>query len=179
MKDLFFPYLIFLLIFSYFSIHYFETKAHDKDVTHFQAFYIEGHILRIILLLFCIYFLHNEYVQLKNETSILRYLTSVSNFLDVTPIFLVLFMITISFFKADREIVDWSRYINAIASFLMWFKLLYFFRVFRMYGHLIETIVQVIKDMQVFLGILTIAILAFSGTFYILAQNNSGDGIFV
>ena len=101
MKDLFFPYLIFLLVFSYFSIHYFELKAQNDDHSKDYAYYIEGHILRSILFLFCLYFLHNEYVQLKNETSLLRYLTSVSNFLDVSPVFLVIVAVVISLLTED------------------------------------------------------------------------------
>jgi hypothetical protein len=69
--------------------------------------------------------------------------------------------------------------VNAVASFFIWFKLLYFFRVFRVYGHLIKTIVQVLIDMKVFVVILFMSLLAFSGTFFILAQNNEGDDIFV
>jgi hypothetical protein len=59
-----------------------------------------------------------------------------------------------------------------MASFFIWFKFLYFFRIFRNFGHLIKTIIEVIIDMQVFLMILALSVLAFSGTFFILAQNN-------
>ena len=108
-------------------------------------------------------------MQLKNDSSLIHYLKQVSNFLDLVPVGLVLTSIMTSLITEDSEIANWERYFNAVASFLLWFKLLYQFRIFRMYGHLIETIVQVIKDMRVFLGILAIAIFAFTGTFFILA----------
>jgi len=56
-----------------------------------------------------------------------------------------------------------------VASFFIWFKFLYFFRIFRSFGHLIKTIIEVLRDMKVFLVILSFSILAFSGTFFILA----------
>ena len=67
------------------------------------------------------------------------------------------------------------RYSNAFASFFIWFKFLYFLRIFRMYGHLIQTIIQVLYDVKVFMFIMLISLLTFSGTFYILAQNNTGE----
>ena len=72
-----------------------------------------------------------------------------------------------------------ERYLNAISSFFIWFKFLYFFRIFRSFGHLIKTIIEVLVDMKVFLVILSFSILAFSGSFFILAQNNSGDDVYV
>lgn len=68
---------------------------------------------------------------------------------------------------------------NALASFFIWFKTLYFFRIFRSYGHLINSIVQVLVDIRVFMVILSFSLLAFSGSFFILAQNNKGDDVFV
>ena len=68
---------------------------------------------------------------------------------------------------------------NALASFFIWSKMLYFFRVFRNFGHLIKTIMEVLIDMKVFVVILSMSMLAFSGTFFILAQNNKGDKVFV
>ena len=58
---------------------------------------------------------------------------------------------------------------NALASFFIWAKMLYFFRVFRSFGHLIKTIIEVLIDMKVFIIILLMSMLAFSGTFFILA----------
>jgi hypothetical protein len=61
----------------------------------------------------------------------------------------------------------------------MWFKILYFLRVFRRFGYLIKIITEVLLDMRVFLVILGMSVMAFSGTFYILDQNNEKDKIFL
>lgn len=75
--------------------------------------------------------------------------------------------------------IKWQRYMHAIASFFICIKLLYFLRIFRMYGHLIKTIVEVVVDMKVFMVILLMSLLTFAGSFYILAQNNKGDDVFI
>lgn len=48
----------------------------------------------------------------------------------------------------------------------MWIKLLYFVRIFDQFGYLIRMIVQVLKDMQAFLGVLFITLFAFGEAFY-------------
>jgi hypothetical protein len=84
-------------------------------------------------------------------------------------VFTAMFISFLSAIQKENEFLKVERYVNAVASFFIWFKLLYFFRVFRVYGHLIKTIVQVLIDMKVFVVILFMSLLAFSGTFFILA----------
>ena len=132
----------------------------------------EGYVIRSILISFSLYFLHNEYWQLRNSLTVWSYFTSIWNYIDLIPIVMVFTAMFISFLSAiqkENEFLKVERYVNAVASFFIWFKLLYFFRVFRVYGHLIKTIVQVLIDMKVFVVILFMSLLAFSGTFFILA----------
>ena len=94
--------------------------------------------------------------------------------MDVIPVIFVVGAITLQSMtdRHDVAITQWQRYLNATASFFIWFKFLYFFRVFRLYGHLIKTITEVIIDIRVFVVILVLSNLAFSGTFYILSKNS-------
>ena len=71
-----------------------------------------------------------------------------------------MFISFLSAIQKENEFLKVERYVNAVASFFIWFKLLYFFRVFRVYGHLIKTIVQVLIDMKVFVVILFMSLLA-------------------
>ena len=142
---------------------------------------IEGYLVKTLIVILSFYFLGNEYLQLKHETSTIKYITSFWNYIDLIPLVLVLSALTLSAWVqfAESDIAHWQRYLNAVASFFIWFKFLYFFRIFRTFGHLIKTIIEVINDMKVFMVILSMSILAFSGTFFILAQNNQGDQVFV
>lgn len=140
---------------------------------------IKGWLVKILLVILAFYFLGNEYVQLRNETSWVKYFASFWNYIDLSPNILVITAITMSLFTDyDKGMVtQWERYLNAIASFFIWFKFLYFFRIFRSFGHLISAIIGVLIDLKVFMVILTLSILAFSGTFFILAQNNKTENM--
>lgn len=61
----------------------------------------------------------------------------------------------------------------------MWVKIYYFMRVFRSFAHLITTIMSVIRDMQVFMIILSMSIFGFSGCFFILGRNNDREKPFI
>lgn len=60
---------------------------------------------------------------------------------------------------------------------MMWFKLLYFMRLFKNTGYLIRMVLEVIYGMRVFLLFLLIAIFAFSDAFLSLSLE-SGDQAF-
>jgi hypothetical protein len=70
-----------------------------------------------------------------------------------------------------------ERSILAISTFFMWLKLLYIMRIFKKTGYLIRMIVEVMKDMRVFLLLLLITILAFGDSFLRLSLGNDpGEG---
>jgi len=64
-----------------------------------------------------------------------------------------------------------TRILSSLAALIMWLKLLYFLRLFAPTAALIRMIVEIIKDMFVFLVIYFIAIIGFADAFYILAYN--------
>lgn len=53
-------------------------------------------MVKLILILFSFYFLSNEYVELKNESSALRYFANLWNYVDVLPILFVVAAIVLS-----------------------------------------------------------------------------------
>lgn len=61
----------------------------------------------------------------------------------------------------------------------MWFKFLYFFRIFESYGYLTRLIMVVIYDMRHFLVVLLITIIAFGDSFLTLSLGNDPDKQFV
>ena len=56
----------------------------------------------------------------------------------------------------------------------MWFKFLYFLRIFKETGYLIRMIVEVVKDMKVFFVVLIVVLAAFGDAFLSLS-NSSAD----
>lgn len=60
-----------------------------------------------------------------------------------------------------------------IITLFMWFKVLYFFRIFEATSYLIRIIVEVVKDMRHFLVVLFTTIIGFGNAFLILSEGNA------
>lgn len=58
----------------------------------------------------------------------------------------------------------------------MWFKFLYFFRIFKSFGYLIRLIILVVYDMRHFLIVLFITLVAFGDTFLTISNGNNEVG---
>ena len=63
------------------------------------------------------------------------------------------------------------RPIAAVAIFIMWMKFFYFLRLFKTTAPIVRMIMQIISDMTTFSFVLTIAVVGFANTFYILSLN--------
>lgn len=69
---------------------------------------------------------------------------------------------------------------QAIATFFMWLKLLYFLRIFRSTSYLIRMVIIVISEMRIFLLILFITVIAFGDSLLKIAYGNEpGDDQFI
>lgn len=90
---------------------------------------------------------------------------AVWNFLDITTSLLVLAVTIMKVASAD----DFPAFfiITGIAVFLMWLKLFYFLRLFKNTAAFIRMIVEMIKDIRVFLLVFFIAIFAFANAYAI------------
>lgn len=63
--------------------------------------------------------------------------------------------------------------VGSLASFLIWIKLFYYLRIFRPTSSFIRMIVEMIKDIRVFLLIFFIGVFAFANFYYIIDKGNS------
>jgi len=62
--------------------------------------------------------------------------------------------------------------VGSLASFLIWIKLFYYLRIFRPTSSFIRMIVEMIKDIRVFLMIFFIGIFAFANFYFIMDKGN-------
>ena len=103
----------------------------------------------------------------------LAYLTSIWNYIDTVPPLLIFVNIAIDhldmYFDVD---VHTERALQAICTFFMWLKFLYFLRIFKNTGYLIKMIIAVIYDMRHFMLVLMVAVCAFGDTFYSISMGN-------
>lgn len=128
--------------------------------------------MQILLSLLSGYFLQNELFQMRNEG--FAYLSSVWNYIDIiTPSIIFIVVCTKAFNLHMNE--ENERMLQAIGVFFMWFKFLYFFRIFKNFGYLTRLIIIVINDMKTFLFVMFFTIVAFSDSMLTLSNGNPAD----
>mmetsp|Transcript_10201 Transcript_10201/g.7186 ORF Transcript_10201/g.7186 Transcript_10201/m.7186 type:complete len:122 (-) Transcript_10201:762-1127(-) len=119
--------------------------------------YEHGAIAMIFML--SMYFL---LIELNQVWSVgIGYLMSPWNYIDLTPPILNLIVIFCAGMNAFSNIYA----LQAVTALCMWLKLLYFLRMFKLTGYLVNMILQVIQDMGAFFILLFIFLLAFSQGF--------------
>ncbi len=96
------------------------------------------------------------------------------NYADLLPPILIpvicAFHLNEIIYPDQYEIPAWLISIHAVCSFLLWVKFLYFLRIFKITGYLINMLSNVLWDMKIFLFILTIVIIAFGEAFLRLSH---------
>jgi hypothetical protein len=145
-------------------------------------------ILLVINIMFSIYFFANEFRQLLKEG--LGYLSSFWNYIDLIPpigIFIICGFSIVEFLESQVNDPsnpqenyhlfgeEFKRTVLALTTLFMWFKFLYFFRIFKPTGYLIRMIVTVVVDMRYFLIVLLVTILGFGNAFLVISLGNTDE----
>ncbi len=104
----------------------------------------------------------------------IAYFSSIWNYIDMITPSTVLTVLLINSLNLDVG-EEYERILQAIGVFFMWFKFLYFFRIFKSFGYLIRLIILVIADMKDFLIVLFFTIVAFGDTFLTISNGNKED----
>jgi len=97
------------------------------------------------------------------------------NFIDIASSSLVIVtsIVVLGIFDIGNAILV----IGGLASFLVWIKLFYFLRIFRPTSSFIRMIVEMIKDIRIFLLIFFIAIFAFANFYYVIEKGNKNENV--
>jgi len=97
------------------------------------------------------------------------------NFLDIASSCLVITtsIVVLGMFDIGNAILV----IGGLASFTVWIKLFYFLRIFRPTSSFIRMIVEMIKDIRIFLLIFFIAIFAFANFYYVIEKGNKNEKV--
>jgi hypothetical protein len=167
-KKLFIPFCIFQTLFVLFQNLIYENRHEDvyREITM---------PCLALLVIFATYFLSNEVRQFMGEG--IGYFGSIWNYIDIIPpigIYLLTAIIVAGQYDYFiPESID--RSIQSIVTFFMWFKILYFLRIYRSTGYLISMIFEVIKDMRFFLLVLLITIIAFGDSMVSIALANENN----
>jgi len=104
----------------------------------------------------------------------LHYFKSVWNYIDIITPTIILNLLIINGFDVTLG-YGLERILQAVGVFFMWFKFLYFFRIFKSFGYLTRLIILVIYDMRHFMVVFLLTIIAFSDSFLTLSNGNIHD----
>lgn len=162
---------------------------------------ISDKVLIGLLYAFSIYFLFNESRQFINQG--FEYLLSAWNYTDILPPIFIITVISLNLVvyvkNKDKKIQESSgeegteeessvdlyspnnfkQTIHALASLLMWAKLLYFLRIFYTTGYLIRMLTTVIWEMKIFLIILFLIYFAFGEAFLRVSEASDPEAAFI
>lgn len=146
---------------------FFENEQEADIISSYDYLF---YVLAPLNLALSLYFFVSELRQIISTG--LEYLMSVWNYVDLIPPILIIAIIIQDFFRVKY---DFLHTLHAIACALMWFKFLYFLRIFKTTGYLIRMIIEVIFDMKVFFIVLVIVLCAFGDAFLSLSNGNASD----
>jgi len=143
----------------------------EATSTKVQSSWLQWPLLGLCIIYSCLQ-LYFEGRQLSKNPS--EYFLSqgfIWNFLDLISSLLVIatsFVVLAAFDIGDLILI-----IGGMASFVIWLKIFYYLRIFRPTSSFIRMIVEMFKDIRIFLLIFFIGIFAFANFYYILDQGNS------
>lgn len=102
----------------------------------------------------------------------------VGNYIDIIPPVFLIIIIAIdtithnSGIKMEGSFNSFFRTVQSINTFFIWFKMIFFMRIFSGTAYLIRMIIQVIIDMKAFMLIFFISIIAFGDAMLAVAMGN-------
>jgi len=167
-KFVFLPYLVYATCFISYMTFYFKLEAKSTKV---QSRWLQSPLLGLCVIYSCLQLYFEGRQLAKNPSEYFLSQGFIWNFLDLISSLLVLS--TSIVVLAALDIGDFILIIGGMASFVIWLKIFYYLRIFRPTSSFIRMIVEMFKDIRIFLLIFFIGIFAFANFYYILDQGNS------
>jgi len=165
-NQLFLPFIAYFLSFIAYTGYFSKNENVDVDV-HF----IMEMLCIVIFGKTFVTFLILEIIQIKSRG--ISYFTDVWNLIDLASLAI---NATYVFGEVSNAIhPDLLQVIGSVALLMMWFKLFYWMRLFKPFSAFIRMISEIIRDIQVFLVMLLIALGAFANIIFVLNQNRVHD----
>jgi len=120
---LFYPFIVFQLLHLVYTNYVFDKRLSSE----FMQYLCYG--FQTSLALLALYFLKNEFSQLFNEGT--KYFSSFWNYIDVTPPLLILISILLDYIADVVHLTQATLVtMQAVTALFMWFKFLYFLRIY-------------------------------------------------
>ena len=175
------PYLGFFasyLIFVFYILDASEDFTEEQvsgGETYPRWFFAIEKFWNVLLVLYSLYFLQQEFRQLKKQRW--GYLNDIWNYADFIPPILIIAVMIVDVFYNDLNhpnMVNFRYAMQAVASFGMWTKIFYFLRIFRSTGFFVNMLLRVVKSSRTFFLLYILILGAFACSFYIMSPTNEG-----
>lgn len=163
-NKVFYPFLTYMIFFLLYVTFIYETSKENPDSLPYwrlDLFFVS------VVLAFIAFFMLFECKQIYLQKR--AYFESLWNNVDILSFALNLTFVTCDICNLDTTI---TRPIGSVAVWLMWVKLFYFLRLFRITAPIVRMLMQILKDMGIFSFVFLLALLGFGNSFYLLAKNN-------
>ena len=172
MVYVFVPFAVYFSVFVVYVTYVHKNKVQNGQ-SYSDSYGIAQIILIIITLLFIIY--QGFYEAKQIWVNKLNYFFSFWNLVD-----LISLLLNLTVCISDLAGLDDSRFIplSAIAILFMYLKLFYFGRIFISTAAMVRMVIAIIYDMRYFLFVFLLACAGFGNCFFILAKNDTTNGIF-
>jgi hypothetical protein len=164
-KKIYIPYMVYFLCFVIYASFIFESAI--------------GEVAKYIFAVPCIgysaYILYMEVKQFFDQGK--KYFEMPSfiwNFIDILSSWLVILFVVMDVMSglfSGEGVFIFMRAIASITVFLLWLKFFTFLRIFNSFSAFIRMIIEMFKDMAIFMAMLILGVLSFANAFYILDQH--------
>lgn len=193
-RNQFVSYIFYLALYCIYAIYLYD---YDQSAWATDTWYeaISHHVCSLILILYSIYMLYQEYFQLRKLGW--DYFDSLWNILDFMPAILIILIIILDYtsISVEESVKDptveeqledptqeaetnnfseiwsltfWLYFAQAITCLFMMLKIFYFLRIFRSTGFFVNMLISILQGSATFFILFTLIIIAFGVTFAIL-----------
>lgn len=164
---LFFPFMVYLVLFCVYCTYSIEIKARAGTDERFGKAYTLNFALSTCIFLLIIYFGFVEVNQVIFHK--IHYFTSMWNLIDLCS--LVLNLLVVIFDLTETVAMEDMYNVLCVAVLIMYLKTFYFLRIFTSTASLIRMISEITYNMKYFAMVLVLACVGFGNCFLILARN--------
>jgi uncharacterized membrane protein len=155
----FIPYIVYLSLFTAYTFNYSLYYVNEESEDSVQ---LTSLIIRILLVIISLYFVIRE-INGGMFNNLGEYFTETWNYFDLLPPVLITLEIvstSLNGFPEEDNITTYHE-IQATILLFMWFKLMYFLRIFPSIGFYVKAIFEILNSIKYFLLVLLFTFAAF------------------
>lgn len=159
------PYFLYFIIFLVHTTYIIKNE-HYESSGESKPYHVAAWVFGSTILLFNVYWGYVELTQVMFHR--IGYFKSFWNLLDLSSVIMNSAVVIMEFSNASFANIN---RVASVSVLILYFKIFYYLRIFFETGYLVRMIIEIVIDMQNFVVVLLMAIMAFANSYYILGRN--------